>query len=132
MFRAFRASPARVNSPIVKSFLLVVALVIATAVSSAQTPETSTFALSPADVPKVVIFMYEGGKTWIEVTFNKEKQAEFAKLAADNVDKPIKIVLNGKPFGERTFKDANVGHSIKLDVASPEEAFATATALLKR
>ena len=112
--------------------LLVVALFITTAASFAQTPEPPTFALSAADVPKVVIFMYEGGKTWIEVTYNKEKQAEFAKLAVDNVNKPICIVLNGKPFGERTLKDASVGHSIKVDVASPEEAFATATALLRR
>jgi hypothetical protein len=53
-------------------------------------------------------------------------------LATDNINKPIRIVLDGKSFGERSLKDANVGHSIKLDVASPEEAFTTAKALLKR
>ncbi len=112
--------------------LIVVGFVITTAASFAQAPELPTFALSPADVPKVVIFMYEGGKTWIEVTYNKEKQAEYSKLATENSNKPIRIVLNGKPFGERTLKDAGVGHSIKVDMASPEEAFATAQGLLKR
>ena len=116
-----------------RPFLLTLVAFVATAAGSfAQTPEPPTFALSSADVPKVVIFMYEGGKTWIEVTYSKEKQAEFSKLATENVNKPIRVVLNGKSFGDRTLKDANVGHSIKVDMPTPEEAFATARALLKK
>ena len=96
-----------------------------------QVSASTTFALAPADVGKVVLFMYEGGKTSLEVTFNKDKQAELAKLAADNANKPIGIMLDGKAFGERTFTGAT-GHSVKVDMATPEEAFAMAKALLKR
>ncbi len=98
----------------------------------AQAPAAPTFSLSPADVGKVVIFMYVGGKTWIEVTYGKEKEAEFAKLAADNLNKPISIMLDGKVVAERTLTSATVGHSIKIDMPTPDEAFATAKALLKR
>jgi preprotein translocase subunit SecD len=113
------------------SFLAVLLLVNSPSFAQEAKP-AATFSLTSADVPKVVIFMYAGGKCWLEVTYNKDKQAEFAALATDNIGKSIAIMLNGKSFGERTLKDANVGHSIKVDAASPEEAFATAKALLKQ
>jgi hypothetical protein len=99
---------------------------------SAQQPNAATFSLLPADVPKVVILMFVGGKTTLEVTYTPQKQAEFAMIAARNVGKPINIVLDGKIVAQRTLTSPTVGHSIKVDEPSPEAAFAVARELLKR
>lgn len=99
---------------------------------SAQLPDAATFSLLPADVPKVVVLMYVGGKTILEVTYTPQKQAEFGVIASKNVGKPINIMLDGKIVAQRTLTSATVGHSIKVDEPSPEAAFAIAKELLKR
>ncbi|HEX4086914.1 MAG TPA: hypothetical protein VHY22_18510 [Chthoniobacteraceae bacterium] len=98
----------------------------------AQAPDEPDFALFPADVPKVVVLMYASGQTILEVTYTPGKQAELAALVASHLNKPIRIMLDGKIAAERTFSSATVGHSIKINEPSPEAAFAIAKDLLKR
>jgi hypothetical protein len=77
--------------------------------------------------------MYKGSpsSTLLEVTFNKEKQAELAALATSSGGtKPIQVVLNGKPVADHPFAPGSTGHSVKISCASPKEAFATAQLLL--
>jgi hypothetical protein len=111
---------------------LIVLLSLGLLPCAAQQPDVATFSLLPADVPKVVLLMYVGGKTMLEVTYTPRKQAEFAMIASKNVGKPINIMLDGKIVAQRTLTSPTVGHSIKVDEPSPEAAFAVAKDLLKR
>jgi hypothetical protein len=92
-------------------------------------PGEPVFSLVPDDVAKVVISLFRE-HTQLEVTFVKSKQEEFAKTAGENLQKKGEIILNGKRAGEMTITKPTLGHSIKVEMPSPAEAFTMAQQLI--
>jgi hypothetical protein len=90
----------------------------------------AAFSLSTGDVGKAVILMWENGHTVLEVTYSKEKQAEFAKIAEINMGQKATIILNGKAVSEITIDHVG-GHSLKVEQPSPEAALQLAKSLFK-
>lgn len=114
---AFEIAKAFMNTPAKPATALV------------QAAGAPVLSLMPADVHKIVIMMFRD-HTELEVTYAKEKQAEFAKVTAEGLPKKFEIVLNGKMVAERTITKPMTGHSLRVEMPSPEEAFAMAKALI--
>jgi hypothetical protein len=85
--------------------------------------------LMPADVFKVVVMLFKD-HTRLQVAFDKPKQAEFAQIASANLMKKAEVILNGRPVAELTLTKPTLGHSLTVDMPSPDDAFSMATALI--
>lgn len=114
--------------PLIRFILLGLAL---SGLASARAAEAPVFALTAADVPKVVVLLFKPDKAVLEITYSKEKQAELAALTAGGLPKQVIIALAGREIAERTMTAPATGHSLKIEVASPDEAFALARALFQ-
>jgi hypothetical protein len=95
----------------------------------APSADAPVFSLMPDDVAKVVITLSKD-QVELETTFIKPKQVEFAKTAAANLQKTGEIILNGKVLGQLTITKPTLGHSVKVWMASPSDAYAMARALI--
>jgi hypothetical protein len=97
-----------------------------------QADEISVFSLDSKDVGKAVILMFKPDRIILELTYSRDKQAELSGLTSKDLPRKIKISVNGKVLSERTFTEISTGHSMKFDMASPEEAFDTVRVLWKQ
>lgn len=88
----------------------------------ASAREPADFRLDPADVPKVVVFLFKPDRAILEVTYSKEKQAELTALSTAKLRQPVVISIGDSFFFERTFTAPATGHSIKFDVPTQSEA----------
>jgi len=113
---AFEITNALLNSPKKEAFVFV------------EDGSIPVFNLNSEDILKLVIMVYRD-HTDLEVSFNSEKQAEFTKLVADNLQKKIRVSLNGKIAKELKLIKLVSGNSIKIEMPSQEEAFEMAMKL---
>jgi hypothetical protein len=74
--------------------LLVVLFVFATLSLRAQSPDDSTFSISPGNVTEATIDT--SGRTRLHLTLTPEKGAEFSAFTGRNLNKQVKIVVGGK------------------------------------
>lgn len=121
------------QSIISKCFILVSVMSLGFAMNCrAESPDIPVFSLTAADVPKVVLLMFKQPPRFIlEVTYSKEKQAELASLTSADLPKKFKVMLDGKTVSERTATEPATGHSLKVEMASLDEAVAMAKALMQ-
>ncbi len=99
------------------------------AVPLAPAANNPVLSLMPADVYKVVVMLFRD-HTRLQVAFAKPKQAEFAQIASANLMKKAEVILNGQRVAEITLTKPTLGHSLTVDMPSPDDAFAMATALI--
>jgi uncharacterized protein (TIGR03067 family) len=94
----------------------------------AQSPDASTFSLAPGDITEAMIATTGG--TRLKVTLTPTKSAELAALTERNLNRQVKIVIDGKLRAEPFVRERMTGPSLEIFVRSPEEAVATIKALL--
>jgi uncharacterized protein (TIGR03067 family) len=94
----------------------------------AQSPDASTFSLAPGDITEAVIGTTGGAR--LKVMLTPAKSAELATLTKRNLNRPVKIVIDGKLRAEPFVRERMTGPSLEIFVRSPEEAVATIKALL--
>jgi preprotein translocase subunit SecD len=122
--------------PPVAAFLVLINSAFAQTTAPAQTSETAAFSLSTGDISQVELFMGKAiGKPRLRIAYTPEKQAEFAKLAGENLQKRINIVLNGKVVSDILVTQPGTGKSIdvvmdSMDDAAENKAFEIAKALV--
>src|SRR4030095_250982 len=94
----------------------------------AQSPDESTFSLSPGDVTEATIGISGGAR--LQVTLTPKKRAEFSEFTGRNLNKQVKIVIGGKLRSEPFVRERIAGPSMEIFVTSPEDAVATIKTLL--
>ena len=109
--------------------ILLSVLVVFAAVSlRAQSPDDSTFSLSPGDVTEATIGTSGGAR--LQVTLTPAKLAELSAFTGRNLNKQVKIVVGGKLRSEPFIRQQIAGPSMELFVKSPEDAVTTVKTLL--
>jgi uncharacterized protein (TIGR03067 family) len=108
--------------------LLGVFLVVAALSLRAQSPDDSTFSLSPGDVTEAT--MGTAGGARLQVTLTPEKRAEFTAFTGRNVNQQVKIVVGGKLRSEPFIRERIAGPTMEIFVKSPEDAVATVKTLM--
>jgi preprotein translocase subunit SecD len=102
----------------------------------AQSSGPAAFVLSTGDVSQVELFMGKAmGKPRLRITYSPEKQAEFSKIAGENLEKKVNIVLNGRIVSDMLVTQSGMGKSLDvflgaMDEATENEAFEIARALV--
>ena len=109
--------------------LLVLCLGLLPHLASARPP--ADFRLDAADVPKVVVFLFKPDRAILEVTYSKEKQAEFLALTTAKLRQPVVISIGDSFFVERTFTTPASGHALKFDIPTHSEALFLARILME-
>ncbi|HKS36332.1 MAG TPA: TIGR03067 domain-containing protein [Verrucomicrobiae bacterium] len=94
----------------------------------AQSPDDSTFSLSPGDITEAKI--HTSGPARLEVTLTPEKREELSTFTGRNVNKQVKIVVGGKVRSEPFIRERIAGPSMEILVSSYEDALATVKTLL--
>src|SRR4030095_1363403 len=82
----------------------------------AQSPDDSTFSLSPGDVTEATIATTGGAR--LQVTLTPDKRAEVAAFTRRNVNKQVKIVVGGKLRSESFIREQIAGPSMEIFVKS--------------
>ena len=108
--------------------LLILLFVFAALSLRAQSPNDSTFSLSPGDVIEATIGTSGGAR--LHVTLTPEKRAEFSEFTGRNLNKQVKIVVGGKLRSEPFIRERIAGPSMEIFVNSPEDAVAIVKTLL--
>jgi len=94
----------------------------------AQSPDDSTFSLSPGDVTEATIGAAGGAR--LQVTLTPRKRAELSTFTERNLNKQVKMVVCGKLRSQPLIRERIAGPSMEIFVNSPEDAVATVKALL--
>jgi len=116
--------------------LVLVTLGFAQTTEPAQSAGTPAFSLSTGDVSRAELLMGKHiGKTMLRIAYSREKQAEFSKIAGGNLQKTVKIVLNGKVVSGMLVTKPEMGSYLdvimdSMDEATENTAFAIAKALV--
>ncbi len=100
--------------------LLLVLFVFAVLSVRAQSPDDSTFSLSPGDAIEATIDT--SGRVRLRVTLTPEKCAELSAFSGRNLNKQVKIVVGGKLRSEPFIRERIAGPSLEIFVNSPEDA----------
>jgi len=108
--------------------LLGVLLVLAALSLRGQTPDDSTFTLSPGEVTEATIGTAGGAR--LQVTLTPEKRAEFTEFTGRNVNRQVRIVVGGKLRSEPFILERIAGPTMELYVKSIEDAVATVKTLM--
>lgn len=87
------------------------------------------FHLANDDIPKAVLVAEKPGRMFVELTYSRDKQDELRKLTAADLPKAVDMRVADIPLGERLFKSAAKGHSLKFDFASLDNALELIDAL---
>jgi len=111
-----------------EEILLSVLFLFAALSLRAQSPDDSTFSLSPGDVTEATIGT--SGRVKLEVTLTPEKRAELSAFTGRNLNKQVKIVVGGKLRSEPFIRERIAGPSMEILVNSREDAVATVKTLL--
>jgi preprotein translocase subunit SecD len=121
---AFAIAKALVNSPPESGGIF-------PAADDAPAAGDVVFSLSSDEgISKVIVALFKD-HTELDVTFpSHEKIEEYAKVTKDNIGKKLKVLLNGKLVQEDVIKAPGWGHVVKVQMPSPDEAFAMAKALI--
>ena len=97
---------------------------------------TAAFTLSAGDVSNLELFMGKHiGQTMLRIAYTPEKQAEFTKIAGENLQKNVSVVLDGKEVSKILVTKEQMDSSLNVmmgptDEATENEAFAIAKALV--
>src|SRR5262247_1027607 len=107
-------------TPRLESTLLTILFVFAAPSLRAQSPQDSTFSLSPGDVTEATIGSSGGAR--LQVTLTPEKSAELLEFTGRNLNKQVKIMVGGKLRSEPFIRERIAGPSMEIFVNSPEDA----------
>lgn len=108
--------------------LLGVLLIFAALSLQAQSPDDSTFSLSPGDVTEATIGTAGGAR--LQVTLTSEKRAEFTEFTGRYVNQQVKIRVAGKLRSEPFIRERIDAPTMEIFVESPEDAAATVRSLM--
>ncbi len=131
------------ETQIVKFVASLICSLILASTATAQAPATAplssgtaAFTLSAGDVSNLELFMGKHiGKTMLRIAYTPEKQDEFTKIAGENLQKNVRVVLNGKEVSKILVTKAQMDTSLNVmmgpvDESTENEAFAIAKALV--
>ena len=118
------------NRPVIhpERLLLSILFVFATLSLRAQSPDDSTFSLSPGDVTEAMIDT--SGRTRLHLTLTPEKSAGFSAFTGRNLNKQVKIVVGGKLRSEPFIRERIAGPSMEVFVSSSEDALGIVKTLM--
>ena len=94
----------------------------------AQAPDESTFSISPGDITEAVV--NTSGHARLEVALTPEKRAELSAFSGRNLNKQVRIVVDGKLRSEPFIRERIAGPSMEIYVSSAEDALTTVKVLL--
>ena len=87
------------------------------------TDEAPSFALSPADVTKMALFIIKPNRTRLDLSCTPGKREALAALAAAHPDERIRIVAGEKPIAEIPSSTAHGEGAISIELPSQSGAF---------
>jgi uncharacterized protein (TIGR03067 family) len=94
----------------------------------AQSPDNSTFSLSPGDVTEATIGT--AGNATLQVILTPEKSAEFSAFTTRHLNQQVKIMVGGQLRSEPLIRQQITGPSMEIFVRSAEDAVATVKTLM--
>lgn len=96
----------------------------------AQLPDSSAFSVSPGDVTEAKVVPDPAGGRFLRVTLTPAKRAALAAFTENNLNRQIKIVVNGRLRSQPYVREPIIDGVLVFPVDSPADAAATAKALL--
>lgn len=82
-----------------------------------------TLTLSPDDVVRVTVFVFQSKLVFLDVSLSPAKRDQLASLVADHPDQAVRFVVNGSIIAEREVPPAAVSRTLRLDMPSLATAF---------
>ncbi len=96
-----------------------------------QSIEPATFTVSPGQVTEAAVALTGDGPR-LQVKFTPEQSVAFAEFTQRNLEKRVRIVVNGTLVSDPIIKSHIMGGSMEVIVASPEEGLSVAKALMNK
>jgi len=99
---------------------------------SALAEDIESFTIKPEDVTKASVGFARDGSVYLEGVFTKAKATEFTAATERNLNKKIRLVINGKVVSEPLVHARITGGSFIFECKTTDEAVALAKDLMQK
>lgn len=112
-------------------FVLLPALlgIVYASIAQAELPDLVTFMILPGQVTQAAVVLNADGHTALQITLTEEKRIDFREFTERNLDKQVKIDVNGRVLLRPVIKARISSGSLELPISSPEAGLAIARTL---
>lgn len=98
--------------------------------TTAQPGDAPVFSVSSESIAKFAVFMYKPATVWMDLTLGDKEKADLAELVAKSPGKKIQLSVNGASLGVMEIGADKVGSSVRVSMASMDQAMAAAKAVM--